>query len=119
MLLITHFAEKHFRYIFQQLPQYIKQNAHLRPAVKNAPLLPSFVFARLLSLPTFLPNINTFLEYNQQLFFLFLVFLYLFLIIIYFKLLLSYLFCTIYCTSTRQSILITFHKKTDKKIGRK
>ena len=63
----------------------------------------------------FLPNINTFLEYNQQLFFLFLVFLYLFLIIIYFKLLLSYLFCTIYCTSTRQSILITFHKKQIKK----
>ena len=53
MLLITHFAEKHFRYIFQQLPQYIKQNTHLRSAVKNALSLPSFVFARLLSLPTF------------------------------------------------------------------
>ncbi|MFZ2688312.1 MAG: hypothetical protein WAX60_02880, partial [Blautia wexlerae] len=34
MLLITHSAEKHFRYIFQQLPQYIKQNSHLRSAVK-------------------------------------------------------------------------------------
>lgn len=53
MLLITHSAEKHFRYIFQQLPQYIKQNSHLRSAVKNALSLPSFVFARLLSLPTF------------------------------------------------------------------
>ena len=53
MLLITHSAEKHFRYIFQQLPQYIKQNFHLRSAVKNALSLPSFVFARLLSLPTF------------------------------------------------------------------
>ena len=119
MLLITHFAEKHFRYIFQQLPQYIKQNAHLRPAVKNAPLLPSFVFAHLLSLPTFYQILTHFLNIINSYFFLFLVFLYLFLIIIYFKLLLSYLFCTIYCTSTRQSILITFHKKTDKKIGRK
>ena len=53
MLLITHSAEKHFRYIFQQLPQYIKQNSHLRSAVKNALSLPSFVFAHLLSLPTF------------------------------------------------------------------
>ena len=53
MLLITHSAEKHFRYIFQQLPQYIKQNTHLRSAVKNALSLPSFVFACLLSLLTF------------------------------------------------------------------
>ena len=71
MLLITHSAEKHFRYIFQQLPQYIKQNSHLRSAVKNALPLPSFVFACLLSLPTFLPNDNTFLAYNQQLFYYF------------------------------------------------
>jgi len=82
MLLITHSAEKHFRYIFQQLPQYIKQNSHLRSAVKNALPLPSFVFACLLSLPTFLPNDNTFLAYNQQLFSYFSIFLYLFYTII-------------------------------------
>ena len=62
MLLITHSAEKHFRYIFQQLPQYIKQNSHLRSAVKNALPLPSFVFARLLSLPTFYQMITYFLH---------------------------------------------------------
>lgn len=62
MLLITHSAEKHFRYIFQQLPQYIKQNSHLRSAVKNALSLPSFVFARLLSLPTFYQMITHFLH---------------------------------------------------------
>ena len=62
MLLITHSAEKHFRYIFQQLPQYIKQNTQLRSAVKNALSLPSFVFARLLSLPTFYQMITYFLH---------------------------------------------------------
>ena len=62
MLLITHSAEKHFRYIFQQLPQYIKQNSHLRSAVKNALSLPSFVFAYLLSLPIFYQMITYFLH---------------------------------------------------------
>ena len=75
MLLITHSAEKHFRYIFQQLPQYIKQNSHLRSAVKNALSLPSFVFACLLSLPPFyqmiahfLHIINSYFSISQYLF---------------------------------------------------
>jgi len=71
MLLITHFAEKHFRYIFQQLPQYIKQNTHLRSAVKNALSLPSFVFARLLSLPTFYQMITYLLHIINSYFVIF------------------------------------------------
>jgi len=71
MLLITHSAEKHFRYIFQQLPQYIKQNSHLRSAVKNALPLPSFVFACLLSLPTFYQMITHFLHIINNYFLIF------------------------------------------------
>lgn len=68
LIIFAHYtsAENIFRYIFQQLPQYIKQNSHLRSAVKNALSLPSFVFAYLLSLPTFYQMITYFLHITNR-----------------------------------------------------